>query len=269
MTTPATHAQAAAEHIASLPWHLAGSLISLRDAVDAHWPHRDKSSDGGIGDARHQAEGSASDHNPWLHNCVRAYDFTAAGIDAGWLAEQLRKLGQYGDLRLIGGGYVIWNHQITAPDFSHWMPYDGSDPHTSHVHVSVTRHTPAYEYGGPWDFLAAKPTPPQPKPAPAPAVHPTGHDATGSGESFRAEIGDRGPEVKELEDDLNTFAPAYSHLQADGFYDQETAKVVEEFAHRTSYEADTPDADRPGLRAADGLNVGPRLAHALRRDGLI
>lgn len=269
MTTPASHAAAAAEHIASQPWHLAGSLVSLRDAVDAHWPKRDKTSDGGIGDARHQAEGSASDHNPWLHNTVRAYDFDVDGIDPHWLAEQLRTLGQYGDLRLVGGGYVIFDHQITSPDFSHWQAYTGSDPHTSHVHVSVTRNTPAYEYGGPWAFLATRPTPPQPAPSPAPTQAPTGHDATGRGDSFRADIGDQGPEVRELQHDLNEFAPAYSHLEEDGIYGQHTADVVEEFAHRTAHEQATPAADRPGLIAADGRNIGPRLASALNRDGLI
>lgn len=272
MTTPASHAAAAAEHAAAIPPHLAGSLVSLRDMVDVHWPHRDHSSDGGIGDARHQAEGSASDHNPWLHNTVRAFDFTAKGIDPGWFAEQLRILGHYGDPRLVGGGYVIWDHQITAPDFSHWQPYDGSDPHTSHVHVSVTRNSPQFEYGGLWSFLATKPTPrqqPLPTPPPAGPPAPTGHDATGRGDSFRADIGDQGPEVEELQHDLNTFAPAYSHLVEDGVYGQHTADVVEEFAHRSALEQHTPAADRAGLADADGRNVGPRLAAALNRDGLI
>jgi hypothetical protein len=283
VTTPASHAAAAAAHTAAIPPHLAGSLVSLRDMIDVHWPHRDRSSDGGLGDARHQAEngpegpGSGSDHNPWLHNTVRAYDFTAKGIDPGWLAEQLRILGHYGDPRLVGGGYVVWDHQITAPDFSHWQPYDGTDPHVSHVHVSVTRNSPAFEYGGIWSFLATKPTPrqqPLPVPAATPAPHvdpvtPTGHDATGRGDDFRADIGDAGPEVKELQHDLDTYAPAYSHLEEDGVYGQHTAEVVAEFAHREALDPTTPPADRPGLAAADGRNVGPRLATALRRDGLI
>jgi hypothetical protein len=270
VTTPESHALAAAEHLAAIPPHLAGSLVSLRDMIDVHWPHRDRTSDGGIGDKRHQAEGSGSDHNPWLHNTVRAYDFDKDGINAPWLAEQLRILGAYGDPRLVGGGYVIWDHQITAPDFSHWMPYTGDDPHTSHVHVSVTRNSPQFEYGGVWSFLAAKPTPrQQPLPTPTPAVHPTGHDATGEGDSFRAHLGDAGPEVRQLEEDLNRYAPAYSHLNADGVFDQETAHVVAEYSHRVALEADTPAADRPALAASDGRDVGPRTARALHRDGLI
>lgn len=291
MTTPDSHAAAAAEHAAKIPPHVAGSLVALHDAVDIHWPNRDHSSDGIVGDARHQAEngpegpGSGSDHNAWLNNTYRAEDFTAThrrddgtivhGIDGPWFAEQLRVLGHYGDPRLVGGGYVIWDGQITSPDFTHWQHYTGSDPHTSHVHVSVTRHAPQYEYGGLWSFLAAKPTPRQPTlPTPAPAPHvdpppPTGHDATGRGGDFRADFGDEGPEVRELQHDLNAFAPAYADLVEDGVYGQHTADAVEEFGHRSALEHHTPDADRPSLAGADGRNVGPRLAAALNRDGLI
>lgn len=259
-------------------WHLAGSLVALRDAVNAHWPHRDRTSDGTIGDAAHQKVGSASDHNPWLNNTVRAMDIDKDGIDAAWLAEQLRLTGMHGDPRLVGGGYVIYNHQITAPDFSHWTPYDGSDPHTSHIHVSVTRNPSGYEYGGPWAFMAiapAAPQVPQPIPVPAPApeddIHWTGEDATGDGVTFRAEIGDQGPRIRELQRELNENFPAYSDLVEDGDYGHKTAAVIEEFAHREAIDPATPPPpeDVPGLLGADGLNVGPRIARGLHRDGLI
>lgn len=180
-TTPPPHpaAAAAAAHPAPIrpDWHLAGSLVALKAAVDAHWPGRDKRSDGGIGNAAHIAEGSASDHNPWLNNTVRAYDFTATqpgagivGVDGAWLAECLRLAGASGDHRLAGrsgdvndNGYVIWSRHITAPDFSRWVPYDGPDAHTTHVHVSVTRDPAGYEDGGPWAFLTQQPDhPPAP-----------------------------------------------------------------------------------------------------------
>jgi hypothetical protein len=185
MTTAPPHpAAAAAAANPAPPWHLAGSLVSLKAAVDAHWPGRDKRSDGGIGNAAHQAEGSASDHNPWLGHAVRAYDFTATqpgtgivGVDGAWLAEMLRIAGQTGDDRLAGrsgdvndNGYVIYDHHITAPDFSRWVPYDGQDPHTTHVHVSVTRDAAGYEDGRPWPFIAAAPQHPAPA-TPAPAGH--------------------------------------------------------------------------------------------------
>ena len=188
-TTPPPHpaAAAAAAHPAP-PWHLAGALESLKAGVDAHWPGRDKRSDGGIGDARHQAEGAASDHNPWLVTArgpaVRAFDFTATqpgvvGVDWDWLAECLRLAGAAGDDRLAGksgstddNGYVIWNRHITAPDFSRWVPYDWEDDHTTHVHVSVTRDPAGCEDARPWAFLAQAPAhPPTGLPHLAP-VHP-------------------------------------------------------------------------------------------------
>jgi hypothetical protein len=256
---------------AATGWHLAGSLVQLLQAVNAHWPDRSKASDGGIGDARHQAEGSASDHNPWLNRTVRAFDFTATGINAPWLAETLRKLGQHGDPRLVGGGYVIWDHHITSEDWSHWVAYSG-DPHTSHVHVSVSRNPGGYEAAGPWDIFAQVPIHPpvyDPTPAPADDVHWTGHDLTGSGEGLRGHEGDEGPEVKELQHDLNVYAPAYSHLPEDGEWGKQTTAVLAEFAHREAREADTPAADRAGLAASDGVDLGPRVARALHRDHLI
>lgn len=272
-TTPPPHpaAAAAAAHPAP-PWHLAGALVALKAGIDAHWPGRDKRSDGGIGDAAHQAEGAGSDHNPWLNNTVRAYDFTATqpgvtGVDGPWLAECLRLAGAAGDHRLAGhtgdpndNGYVIWDRHITAPDFSRWVPYDGPDQHTTHVHLSVTRNRAGYEDAGSWAFLTQQPDHPTP---------PAGHDATGDGDAFRAQVGDQGPRIEHLQHALNTYAPAYSHLAEDGIYGPQTAHVLAEYAERESHEADTPDADRQGLHDADGQNVGPRLAHALHHDGLI
>lgn len=46
-----------------MAWRLAGSLVTFRDQLNAAFPNRSKISDGFIGDAAHQAQGSASDHN--------------------------------------------------------------------------------------------------------------------------------------------------------------------------------------------------------------
>jgi hypothetical protein len=256
------------------PWarsgsHRAGALDTLAAALDTHWPKRDHSSDGFIGDARHVAEGSGSDHNPWLNGAVRAGDFDVDGIDAGWFAEQLRLLGAAGDHRLAGGGYVIYNHRITTPDFSAWRTYIGGDPHTSHIHVSLSRNQAGYEDRGAWTFLSGDaPQPAHPAPGRADDVHWTGHDATGAGDSFRAELGDEGPKVKELQHDLNRFAPAYSHLTEDGQYGHATEAVIEQFDHRAATDpALAPQ--RPALTGADWENIGPAGAHALHHYGLI
>jgi hypothetical protein len=148
-------------------WRVAVSLLGLRREVNAQWPNRSDAADGFIGDAAHIAQGSASDHNPWIIDAhgigvVRAFDITADGIDAPALAEHLRQLGAAGDRRLADHGYVIFNGQITSA-FSAWTwtIYHG-DPHTSHIHVSVARD-PAYDDESSWGVAQlSEPAPPAP-----------------------------------------------------------------------------------------------------------
>jgi hypothetical protein len=279
---------------AAATWHLAGSLATLRDAINHHWPKRDHASDGTIGDARHAAAGSASDHNPWLNHTVRALDVDVDGINAPWLAEQLRLAGMHGDPRLAGGGYVIFDGRETSPDFTHWVPYDGTDDHTSHVHVSASRNPVGYEYTGPWQFLALAPAKPQrPQPVPAPHAEPApqpsppgphdaspaaggdasprgGHDASGHGAAFRADYGDVGPHIGALQEFLRGTFPLYAGaLVVDDVYGPRTAAVVAEFAHRLADDPHTPASDREGLELADGRNVGPRVARGFARFGFM
>lgn len=143
------------------PWRLAHSLTVLRAEVDAVWPHRDHASDGTIGDARHQTV--LSDHNPNAAGVVRALD-----VDAGpgltpdeahdqigdLLSEHVRQLG--GHHPALGpGSYVIWDHHIASPRAAWaWRSYLGADPHTSHVHISVTTSPAGYDDHTPWGIAA-------------------------------------------------------------------------------------------------------------------
>ncbi|MDT8915792.1 hypothetical protein [Amycolatopsis sp. PS_44_ISF1] len=162
-----------------MTWRNCNASLTLVAAVNARWPGRDKASDGTIGDAAHASR--TSDHNPWVVvdgvGVVRARDIDKDGIDAGWLAEELRKLGAAGDPRLAGGGYVIWNRRITSDDFSRWTPYNGSNPHTQHVHVSFSRNRAGFDSNAPWGFLGGVTS--NPAPAGRPGVFawnlPTGH----------------------------------------------------------------------------------------------
>lgn len=99
---------------------------ALRDA-DRAWPNRNRASDGTLGDAAHQAR--PSDHNTGL-----AVDITHDPLhrcDAGAIALQAIQ-----DPRVT---YVIWNRQIAnrAIQGGAWRPYNGSNPHTHHVHISI------------------------------------------------------------------------------------------------------------------------------------
>ena len=132
-----------------MSWRVAKSLHELRGEIDARWPNRDRRSDGSIGDDAHQK--SKSDHNPNEAGVVRAIDTDVDGIPADWLAEHVRQLGKGGDRRLRHGGYVIFNRRIASEvDGWTWRVYDGPNPHTSHVHCSVSEDDAGYDASGGW-----------------------------------------------------------------------------------------------------------------------
>jgi hypothetical protein len=151
------------------------------------------------------------------------------------------------------GGVVTWGGDFRGVDDEMHFEIDGDAAAVAAVAARLAGH-------------------PAPAPAPAPVVDDvawTGHDLTGAGDSLRGEEGDQGPRVLELQHELNTDYPAYSHLAEDGEWGHQTSAVLDEYAERNAHEADTPAADRQGLHDADGRNIGPRLARALHHDGLI
>jgi hypothetical protein len=137
-------------------WRLAESLKVLRDEVNARWPNRSKASDGTIGDPAHASR--KSDHNPSPEGVVRAMDITAAGIDPHWYAEHIRMLGASGHVPLGNHGYVIWNRRAAYQTNGwRWVTYTGSNPHTSHIHVSVGRDAARYDSRAPWRIARTDP----------------------------------------------------------------------------------------------------------------
>lgn len=138
---------------AVVQWRVARSLDHLRLQVNALAPHRNRASDGGIGDAAHATRDS--DHNPWVKDggmgVVTARDFThdpAGGCDAGLLAQALLASR---DPRLK---YVIWNRRIAygaqGPAPWAWGPYSGKNPHTHHTHVSVLPNKALFDSEADW-----------------------------------------------------------------------------------------------------------------------
>lgn len=122
-----------------MSYYLAPSLSKLRDAVNARWPKRDKSSDGWIGDTSHSAR--KSDHNPDYADggVVRALDVDKDGIDVDELLEVV-----------VGAdwvAYIIWNRRIWQ-HATGWKRYWGINGHTKHIHISI-RHTKAAENATP------------------------------------------------------------------------------------------------------------------------
>lgn len=139
-------------------YRIAQSLQTLLAEVNKRWPKRSKRSDGALGDAAHASR--KSDHNPWLKDAagvgvVRARDFTAEGVDMGWLREHLRMLGALGDKRLQPQGYVISEGEIAGAGTTaarwKWRKYNGPNQHRLHLHISVTETAGAAGY----DSIAA------------------------------------------------------------------------------------------------------------------
>lgn len=140
-----------------MSWKLAGSLIRLRNQIDVDYPNRNKASDGTIGDAAHA--NSVSDHNPNAAGVVCALDIThdpGHGLDIWTLANSLASSR---DSRIK---YLIVNRKILIPASGwHWQPYYGSNPHTSHLHVSVGG---SYDSTANWNIGGGGVAPPAPAP---------------------------------------------------------------------------------------------------------
>ena len=132
-------------------WKFAPALLHLVEQLDRACPDRATKSDGSIASHRHYENNPHSDHDPHYFrkrgNLVTAVDITHnadKGINCAYLFDSLLK-SQDGRIK-----YVIFNRQIfNDPRFvSHtggakrrgaWNPghYDGADPHTGHIHISV------------------------------------------------------------------------------------------------------------------------------------
>lgn len=201
----------------SKPWHPAPSVAAALAQATALWPNRSTRSDGIIGDAAHAARDS--DHNPDYRGIVHAFDLThdpANGVDCAVLAERLRTAGPGTasiDPRIR---YAIWNGRIFAgplggrADIGEWRPYDGRDPHTNHLHVSI-------------GYTAAAETDTRPWWAWVPA--PRGHAALPV-----LRLGSHGPAVMQLQRSLQRLG--HPGLRTDGVFGAATLAAVRDVQAR-------------------------------------
>lgn len=136
--------------------HLVACLATLRTEFNDLSPHRDKASDGWIGDAAHQEE--VSDHNPRSDGAVLAIDIDSSGPWPVPFADIVESLRGYDRLE-----YVISNKRIATRDQGwKWRPYVDSrgnpmpDPHTNHAHFSARHDRVRNTSTAPWgleDFM--------------------------------------------------------------------------------------------------------------------
>ena len=132
----------------------ARSLDVMLAEVNHHAPSRSIASDGGLASTAHHLQNPTSDHEPNAAGVWRARDVTndpAGGLDGADLAR--RVAAKLGKIPALGSGaYVIFNRRIISTDrlAAGWRPYDGVNPHTTHVHVSVATAAAGYDSMQPW-----------------------------------------------------------------------------------------------------------------------
>ena len=132
-----------------MAWRKAYSLEVLLAEVNALFPNRDKRTDGAISGY----PGSQSSHNVNSAGVVCAVDITTGNYSGGIspaegqalaekiriaLRDQPRGIPAY-PIHYMAPPYVsaAGPHIATAGTNWAWEPSGGSDPHTSHIHVSV------------------------------------------------------------------------------------------------------------------------------------
>lgn len=114
-----------------MAWRAAYSLQTLKSQLDSAYPGWLFL--GYLGDAAHA--GVPSDHNPNPQGVVCAMDIgPGGGLDIHKLADNI-VAKPHPDLK-----YIISNRRIAEwQNGFQWRPYSGSDPHDTHIHISVGR----------------------------------------------------------------------------------------------------------------------------------
>lgn len=137
-------------------WKLSAGAERLRKEINILFPHRDKGSDGSVGDSAHSSR--TSDHNPDKNGWVRAIDVDEDvwgkdgkdPVEANRLVRTLIQFAKNGESRLK---YIIFEGHIWSQTYK-WSKrvYDGSNPHNHHIHISFNES--ADEDGSPFGLVA-------------------------------------------------------------------------------------------------------------------
>jgi hypothetical protein len=90
-----------------------------------------------IGGRSEHKEGRAWD---WMVSATDPAEKAVAEEFLAWLLAEGPRGGDAYNARRLGVMYVIWNQQIWSSYYasSGWRPYSGSNPHTDHIHISLS-----------------------------------------------------------------------------------------------------------------------------------
>lgn len=195
-----------------MTWRLAKSLETLRAQINRIAPARSKASDGTIGDAAHASR--SSDHNPWIKDggqgVVSALDIThdpANGVDIQKLADALVASKDSRIKYIICNGRIVSGTGQKQPAWQ-WRKYNGTNPHSRHVHISVKSSKAHYDSAAPWQIDGSAIA----EVSPADAV---------------LKRGSRGKFVEELQANLNRLG--HGPLKVDGDFGERTETAVKAF----------------------------------------
>lgn len=124
-------------------WYLARSVVQLGEEIRA--AHPDFTCLGTIGDQSHVAEGTASDHNPFIINPANGLGVVRA-IDIGGPDAELKQLRQYlwglyaaEDDRLYEFGYVKGTADNLINNWGQPFSTHVDTGDAGHLHISVTQ----------------------------------------------------------------------------------------------------------------------------------
>lgn len=201
--------------------YLAPSLATFRATINEQFPKRDKSSDGWIGNAAHAK--TTSEHNPDAKGCVHAIDVDVDDNDPG---RDLRREILAAAIGHKAVWYVISNGIIYSRTHN-WAArkYTGSNPHFTHVHISILL-SDAAESDTTLRLVKTE----------APTPWGTVYGGVAGTRVIRRWA--RGNDVRQLQDVLNKWYPKRPQLDEDGNFGPQTEAAVKYFQTNSKLNVD-------------------------------
>jgi hypothetical protein len=159
-----------------------------------------------------------------LHGEGRAADL-GVPVGAGWAQTLADRLVAFS--AELGIQCVIYNRRIWSGSYPHagWRPYNGTHPHTDHLHVELSWHAAGTLTAERVQQVLGGETGGQPAP-PKPGARPT------------LRRGARGPAVAEVQGILNAWYPTLSRLTVDANFGPATEARVKYMQQRAGLVVD-------------------------------